>query len=158
VIVRSIFRTHELLIGGKSDAVMPSLGLVDQAKAWGWAVLGEYPGREIVFGAVTQPWIANPTFRGLPAHEFVAFDEPGYVKIAWTLAADPMGANICGAHRNPRHDHRPNRAVEIPEILGVFVSRHYFNPASRARTCQSGSRTPGPMTWASGREFTTSQG
>jgi hypothetical protein len=32
------------------------LGLVDQAKAWGWSELAEDPGREIVFGAVTQPW------------------------------------------------------------------------------------------------------
>jgi hypothetical protein len=30
-------------------------------------------------------------FRPLPPDEFAAFDEPGYVKIVWTLRADPVG-------------------------------------------------------------------
>jgi hypothetical protein len=41
-------------------------------------------------GAVTKPWEANVTFRALPPEEFAAFNEPGYVKIAWTLRADPV--------------------------------------------------------------------
>ena len=44
-------------------------------------------------GAVTQPWEANVVFRPLPPAEFVAFDEPDYVKIAWTLRADPVDDN-----------------------------------------------------------------
>src|SRR5204863_2311830 len=32
------------------------------------------------------------TFRALSPEEFAAFHEPGYVKIAWTLGADPIGA------------------------------------------------------------------
>ena len=43
-------------------------------------------------GAVTQPWLANVVFRTLPPEEFVAFREPDYVKIAWTLRADPLTA------------------------------------------------------------------
>jgi hypothetical protein len=42
-------------------------------------------------GAVTQPWYANVVFRPLPPDEFVSFDQPGYVKIVWTLRADPTG-------------------------------------------------------------------
>jgi hypothetical protein len=42
-------------------------------------------------GAVTQPWNANTVFRSLSPEEFAAFDEPEYVKIAWTLRADPDG-------------------------------------------------------------------
>jgi hypothetical protein len=30
------------------------------------------------------------TFRALPSSEFAAFSEPGFVKIAWTLRADPV--------------------------------------------------------------------
>ena len=45
----------------------------------------------MVVGAVTKPWEPNPTFRGVPAEAFAAFAEPGYVKIAWTLRADPDG-------------------------------------------------------------------
>jgi hypothetical protein len=59
----------------------------------GWGVLAEIPGREIVLGVVTQPWMANVMFRALPADEFAAFHEPGFVKIVWTLRADPIGAS-----------------------------------------------------------------
>jgi hypothetical protein len=55
-------------------------------------VLAEVPGREVVVGAVTQPWKANVVFRAVAPDEFAAFDEPDYVKIVWTLRADPIGA------------------------------------------------------------------
>jgi hypothetical protein len=61
-------------------------------EALGWGVLAQVPGREIVMGAVTRPWEADVTFRALPPAEFAAFAEPGFVKIAWTLRADPVGA------------------------------------------------------------------
>jgi hypothetical protein len=62
------------------------------AKGLGWGVLDEIPGREIVFGAVTRPWEANVVFRALLPDAFAAFNEPDYVKIAWTLRADPIDA------------------------------------------------------------------
>jgi hypothetical protein len=43
-------------------------------------------------GAVTQPWKANVVFRALPPDEFAAFNAAGYVKIVWTLRADPVDA------------------------------------------------------------------
>jgi hypothetical protein len=46
-IVRSILRARDLLLGGKHDHVIHSLGLVNQAKAWSWAVLVASPCREI---------------------------------------------------------------------------------------------------------------
>jgi hypothetical protein len=57
----------------------------------GWGVLAEVPGREIVMGAVTQPWLADVRFRPLSPAEFRAFREPEYVKIAWTLRVDSTG-------------------------------------------------------------------
>jgi hypothetical protein len=51
-------------------------------------VLAEVPGREVVVGAVTQPGYSNVVFRPLPPEEFIAFREPDYVKIVWTLRAD----------------------------------------------------------------------
>jgi len=65
-------------------------GLVAELKARGWGVLAEIPGREIVLGTVTQPWIAETVFRAVPPAEFRDFHEPGYVKIAVTLCADPV--------------------------------------------------------------------
>jgi hypothetical protein len=91
-IVRAIFRTRALILRSKSEEETRPLGLVEQARAWGWGVLAEQPGREIVFGGVTQPWLADPVFRALPPGEFRRFQEAGYVKIAWTLRADSIGA------------------------------------------------------------------
>jgi hypothetical protein len=38
-----------------------------------------------------EPWLADVVFRPLPPDEFVRFSEPGYVKISWTIRADPLG-------------------------------------------------------------------
>jgi len=57
--------------------------------------LVERPGREIVLGCATKPWEPNPVFRTLAPDAFVAFQEPGYVKIAWTLRADPLPDGAC---------------------------------------------------------------
>lgn len=91
-IVRSIFKAREVLLGAEPDATARPRGLVALTKSLGWGVLAEEPDREIVMGGVTQPWQPNATFRALPPDEFAAFDEPDYVKIAWTLRADPVNA------------------------------------------------------------------
>jgi hypothetical protein len=70
-------------------------GILQETLSLGWGVLAETPGREIVMGAVTQPWKADVVFRALPPERFAAFAEPGYVKIAWTLRADPIGSSNC---------------------------------------------------------------
>src|SRR5262245_51561194 len=71
-IIRGIFKARELILGSEPEH-MDSGGLLAQTKALGWGVLAEIPGREIVVGAVTQPWMANVVFRALPASEFAAF-------------------------------------------------------------------------------------
>jgi hypothetical protein len=91
-IVRAIVRAREVVLRAAPAERRPT-GLLDEMTALGWRVLADVPGREIVVGAVTQPWKANVVFRGLPPDEFLAFDEPGYVKIAWTLRADPIDAH-----------------------------------------------------------------
>jgi hypothetical protein len=92
-LVRALFRTRELIFGRPEREVKLPSGLLAQATAIGWGTLAEIPGREIVFGAVTQPWKPDVTFRAIPAEQFASFDEPGYVKIAWTLRAEPAGAS-----------------------------------------------------------------
>lgn len=91
-LVRGIFRARQLALGG-DKAGAPPRPLLEETQALGWSVLAEKPGREIVMGAVTQPWMANVRFEGLPPGEFAAFDRPAYVKIVFTLAADPIDAN-----------------------------------------------------------------
>ena len=41
-------------------------------------------------GAVTQPWIGDVKFRPIPPPAFRGFSEPDFVKIAWTLEAEPI--------------------------------------------------------------------
>ena len=91
-LVRWVFRTRELVVGGTGPARPLPPRLLDQVLSLGWVILAEEPGRELVVGAVTRPWEANVVFRSIPAEAFASFDEPGYVKIAWTLRADPIDA------------------------------------------------------------------
>src|SRR4249920_16351 len=92
-VAREIFRAREVLLRSEPDTTTRPRGLLDFTKSLGWGVLAEVPGREVIMGAVTQPWKANVTFRELPPADFVAFNEPDYVKIAWTLRADPIDAD-----------------------------------------------------------------
>jgi hypothetical protein len=92
-IIRAVFTARETILGSRSEPTTRPRGLLALTKSLGWGVLAEMPNHEVVMGAVTQPWQANPVFRALPPSEFAAFDDPGYVKIAWTLRADRVGAN-----------------------------------------------------------------
>lgn len=101
-IIRWIFKAREFFMGGIAQPEMRPTALRAQVTALGWKVLAEKPGREIVFGAVTQPWLANVVFRPLEPDEFVNFREPGYVKIAWILHAEPIGSNESVFHTETR--------------------------------------------------------
>jgi hypothetical protein len=92
-IVEAIFRARQILLGGELDETTRPRGLVALTKSLGWGVLAEIPDRELVMGAVTQPWLPNVRFRSLPPGEFVTFNEPDFVKIVWTLRADAAGAD-----------------------------------------------------------------
>jgi hypothetical protein len=87
-LARGIFRARQVLMGGRA-APGPAGPFLDEVRALGWQVLAEEPGRELVMGAVTQPWEADVVFRGVPPEDFAAFDEPAYVKIAWTVTVMP---------------------------------------------------------------------
>jgi hypothetical protein len=93
--VRVIFKAREMALGATPDGRPAPHGLLAATLALGWGVLSDVPGREVVVGAVTRPWEANVTFRALPPDDFAAFSEPGFVKIAWTLRADPIDAETC---------------------------------------------------------------
>ena len=89
-VIRAIIKARELLLCGEPDHREHPTALIDQMRSIGWVVLAERPGREVVLGSVTQPWQAAPVFRSVPSAEFLDFSEPGYVKIVWTLRADPV--------------------------------------------------------------------
>ncbi len=94
-IAKAVFglRAIPALLRGEPFRPEGSRGIVEETLGLGWGVLAEVPDREIVVGAYTQPWHQQVTFHPLPPEEFASFDQPGYVKIAWTLGAEPLGAN-----------------------------------------------------------------
>jgi hypothetical protein len=91
-LARGIFRARQIALRAHHSPRMPSRPFLEEAKALGWGVLAEAPGREIVFGAVTRPWMANVRFESIPPGDFSSFDTPGFVKIAFTMAAEPVDA------------------------------------------------------------------
>lgn len=96
-IVRGLFELRSIparLCGAPAKA-SDDRGIVEETLSLGWGVLAHVAEREIVMGAVTQPWKADVVFRAIPPEEFAAFSEPGYVKIAWTLRVEPTGASTC---------------------------------------------------------------
>ncbi len=93
LIVRIIFALRALpgRLLGAPRARTVRRPVLDEVIALGWRQLAEISGRQVIMGAVTQPWRQEVHFSGLPAEEFVAFREPGYAKIAWTIEVEPLG-------------------------------------------------------------------
>jgi len=92
-VARAIFKAREVILGSKPDVAMRPRGVLEFTKSIGWGVLAQVPDREVVMGAVTQPWKGDVVFRALTPEAFAEFAEPDYVKIAWTIRADPTGAS-----------------------------------------------------------------
>jgi hypothetical protein len=88
-VIRAIVKARAWLLRADPDALVRPQALLPSMTSLGWNVLAEVPGREIVVGAVTQPWIGDVVFRPLASASFARYFEPGYVKIVWTLRADP---------------------------------------------------------------------
>lgn len=101
-LIAAIFKMREMIFGKPTHQIAMPPGFAEALKAIGWEVLAEVPGREIVFGTVTQPWRNDAVFRAVPANEFAAFSDPGYVKIALTLRADPVDENSCTVRTETR--------------------------------------------------------
>jgi hypothetical protein len=118
-IVRAIFKTREIVLGcvaamanGESGTCSRTSNqqrettlqkeFLSEMKALGWGVLAEIPAREIILGAVTQPWVANPVFRAVRPEEFASYEEHGYVKIVFTLRTDSVSASESVARTETR--------------------------------------------------------
>jgi hypothetical protein len=58
----------------------------------GWVSLAEQPGVELVVGSVGRFWERDYGGRPVAAEDFVPFNEPGYAKVALSLAVRPTGS------------------------------------------------------------------
>ena len=88
-VVRALFRIRGWLLRARPLPPHVPRGLVEQLSSIGWGTLGIEPGRQRVFGAVTRPWEGDTRFTPVAPERFAAFAEPGLVKIAFTLEAEP---------------------------------------------------------------------
>jgi hypothetical protein len=122
-IARTIFALRALpgRLRGVPPAPTERRAVFEEVTALGWRQLVEAPGRQVIMGAVTQPWRQEVEFHGLPADEFVAFHEPGYAKIAWTLGGRASRLFVVAVlHRDTGHDHRSSQPRVVPALLGLL--------------------------------------
>ena len=89
-VIRAVLRSREGLLSAPRNR-QPPLPLVELAPRIGWALLDSIRGRELAFGAIAQPWQGEVRFHPLPRARFKAFRNPGFAKIAWTIAVDSLG-------------------------------------------------------------------
>jgi hypothetical protein len=101
-LIRAIFKAREVALRAQPDTRPHPRALLEQMQSIGWVVLAERANREIVLGSVTRPWEPEPEFRSVPAAEYLEFSEPGYVKILWTLRAEPLGDGESMFHTETR--------------------------------------------------------
>ncbi|EHR52822.1 hypothetical protein SacmaDRAFT_4647 [Saccharomonospora marina XMU15] len=82
--------------GGPPTAEPPTFRIRD-LPARGWILLGERPGRELVYGQVGKVWRGTG---GAPSHPvtadtFADFAEPGFAKLAESTLVTPYGEAAC---------------------------------------------------------------
>jgi hypothetical protein len=137
--VKAIFflRAIPALIRGEGFRPEGSRGLLEETLARGFGVLAEEPGVEVVIGTYCQPWHQDVEFRPLPPEEFAAFDEPGFVKIAVSLAAEPLGpgrSRFVTRTRVVTTDAGGRRRFRLywsPMSAGILLIRWFFLPLVR---------------------------
>jgi hypothetical protein len=88
--VRLVFRLREIALRSHPPQCQPE-GILAETHRLGWGLLAEVPGRLVICGARCQPWLPDVTFTAIAPGDFAAYAEPGEVKIAWTLEAEPIG-------------------------------------------------------------------
>ena len=91
IIVRLIFWLRQFIMRAPRAPDDIRRPFIERAKALGWAVLVDIPGRRTVLAAVTRPWQRAVTFIPLSGVDFLAFNQPGYAKIIWAIEVHPDG-------------------------------------------------------------------
>jgi hypothetical protein len=80
------------LAGHEPEAMNLRIDDIVSSERPGFRALAEDPGREIVIGAIGKVWQPDIPFVDVNgAEEFAAWNEPGYVKVAWALRVAPLG-------------------------------------------------------------------
>lgn len=98
-VVHAIFWLRSKLLRATPVQERRPQGLVAETVGLGWGILRERPGRELVMGAVTQPWKADVKFTAIPPDGFQAFAEPDLVKMSGRSRRSRLGPRSPGFAR-----------------------------------------------------------
>ncbi len=82
IIIRWLCRLRGLPESGLTFEGMFKLGFV---------LLADKPSQEIVFGLVGRFWTLTPQIQSVQAHDFAAFNRPGFAKVVGNMAFIPRG-------------------------------------------------------------------
>jgi hypothetical protein len=88
--IHFLFRLREFLFLIRPKPRPQVKALVSETMKLGWVRLAHVPGRELVMGAIAQPWVGKVQFKSVEPDAFARFAEPGFVKIVWTLEVEPL--------------------------------------------------------------------
>jgi hypothetical protein len=67
---------------------------LDGMLKWGFVLLADESGREIVFGLIGRFWTLSAHIQSTNADAFVDFHQPGYAKAVGNIAFLPQGSGI----------------------------------------------------------------
>ncbi len=91
-VVHALFWLRAKVLRAKGPARPGPMRLGHEMTEIGWGLLARAPGRLLVMGAATQPWVADVKFTPMAPDRVRAFSDPGHVKIAWTLETESVAA------------------------------------------------------------------
>ena len=89
--VRAIFKGRELLLGSSARRTSTRARHAGRRSGAGLGRAGRRSRTRGRAGRGDETMGGEPRFRSVPPDDFRDFAEPDYVKIAWTLRADPAG-------------------------------------------------------------------
>jgi hypothetical protein len=86
-------RLVRALLGRPTPTEEPAgpMRLGDMPEIGEWVKLADEPPRELAVGVIGRFWAGETVWRTIDAHEFVAFDQPGFAKIACSVSLRPYG-------------------------------------------------------------------
>jgi hypothetical protein len=95
-LARALFALRTLPSRVRGEIVEPGGVRIDDLQSTvehpGFALLGEEPPRELTVGAIGKVWQLDIPFRHVcDANAYIAFAEPGWVKVAWAIRIEPSG-------------------------------------------------------------------
>ena len=73
----------------------------------------------LAFGYVGRPWTPSGGGRRLTREEYLAFDEPGYAKVATDFRGGAGGSGIAAEHDDPHPPHRRQRPPGLRPLLAA---------------------------------------